>query len=253
MKPGGFILNTDPDGVSVVEFRWLSFPPLQDFKFVSHGFTIKNKEKALSTQVTKNDLKRHLRKISSGKEQVIIPQQIHGNGCVTIKKTDKLKKKYRGDAILTNRRDIFLTISVADCIPIFLIEPKRKVIGLIHAGWRGTLLGIAKQAIRKAKKEFGCKPKDFTLLFGPAIQKCCYEISNGIAILFDEDCLTRIPGKQPKLDLIFANLKQFLNCGVKREKIFVAKDCTCCNKEMFHSFRRDKDEAGRMIAFLGIK
>jgi len=154
---------------------------------------------------------------------------------------------------LTNRKDIFLTVSVADCLPIFLIEPKRKVVGLIHAGWRGTLLGIVKQATRKAKNEFGCDPQDFTLLFGPAIQRCCYEISEGIAILFDEDCLIRMPGERPKLDLTFANLKQFLDYGVKRKKIFAMKDCTCCNKDMFHSFRRDGDKAGRMIAFIGIK
>jgi copper oxidase (laccase) domain-containing protein len=62
-----------------------------------------------------------------------------------------------------------------------------------------------------------------------------------------------MPGEKPKLDLIYANLKQFLNCGVKRKKIFATNDCTCCNKDMFHSFRRDGDEAGRMIAFIGIK
>jgi YfiH family protein len=246
-------INTDIDGASVGKLRWLSFPFLQDFEFISHGFTIKSKEQALSTQVTKNNLRRLLRKISSKEKHIIVPQQVHVNGCVTIKKGDGLKKKYRGDAILTNRGDIFLTISVADCLPIFLVEPKRKVVGLIHAGWRGTLLGIAKQAIRRAKKEFGCNPEDFTLLFGPAIQKCCYEISDGIAILFEEDCLTRSPGEKPKLDLIFANLKQFLDCGVKRKKVFASNKCTCCNKEMFHSFRRDGDKAGRMIAFLGIR
>ncbi len=253
MRPGDFTLNSDPDAASAGKIRWLSFPPLQDFDFVSHGFIIKGKEQNLSTQVKKNTLKRLLKKISSEEKHIIVPQQVHGNGCLTIKKGDGLKKKYKGDAILTDRKDIFLTVSVADCLPIFLVEPKRKVVGLIHAGWRGTLLGIAKQAMRKAKNEFGCDPKGFSLLFGPAIQRCCYEISDGIAILFDEDCLIRMPGEKPKLDLVYANLKQFLNCGVQRKKIFATKDCTCCNKEIFHSFRRDGDEAGRMLAFLGIK
>jgi len=253
MGPGDFTLNSDPNTASTGKIRWLSFPPLQDFDFVSHGFIIKSKEQNLSAQVKKNSLKRLLEKIFAEEKHIIVPQQVHGNRCLTIRKGDELKKKYKGDAILTDRKDIFLAVSVADCLPVFLVEPKRKVVGLIHAGWRGTLLGIAKQAMREAKNEFGCSLEDFTLLFGPAIQRCCYEISDGIAILFDEDCLIRMPGENPKLDLIYANLKQFLNCGVKRKKIFATKDCTCCNKEIFHSFRRDGDEAGRMSAFLGIK
>jgi hypothetical protein len=253
MRPTDFILNSDIGGASAGKLRWLSFSPLLSFNFVSHGFVIKSKEQNPSTQVKRITLKKLIKRISAEEKHVIIPQQIHGNECLTIKKGEELKRKYKGDAILTNRRDIFLTVSVADCLPIFLVEPKRKVVGLVHAGWRGTLLGIAKGTIRKAKNEFGCKPEDFTLLFGPAIQKCCYEISEVMAILFDEDGLTRMPREKPKLDLIYANLKQFLNCGVKRKKIFATNDCTLCNKDMFHSFRRDGDKAGRMIAFIGIK
>jgi YfiH family protein len=253
MRPTDFILNSFTHGASTNKPRWLSFSPLLNLDFISHGFIIKNKERNLSTQVKKNTLKKLIKNISSEEKHIIVPQQIHGNGCLTIKKRDELKRKYKGDAILTDRRDIFLTVSVADCLPIFLVEPKRKVVGLVHVGWRGTLLGIAKETIRKAKNEFGCKPEDFTLLFGPAIQKCCYEISEVTAILFDEDGLTRMAGEKPKLDLMKINLKQFLNCGVKRKKIFATNDCTFCNKDMFHSFRRDGDKAGRMIAFIGIK
>lgn len=253
MRPTDFILNSVTDEASTNKLRWLSFSPLLNFDFISHGFIIKSKEQNLSTPVKKNTLKKLVKKISSEEKRIIIPQQIHGNGCLTIKKGDELKRKYKGDAILTDRKDIFLTVSVADCLPIFLVEPKRKVVGLVHAGWRGTLLGIAKETIRKAKEEFDCKPEDFTLLFGPAIQKCCYEISEVMAILFDEECLIRRPGEKPKLDLIYANLKQFLSYGVKRKKIFATNDCTFCNKDMFHSFRRDGDKAGRMIAFIGIK
>jgi YfiH family protein len=253
MKPIDSTLNSEPGGASPNKIRWLSFSFLQNFDFVSHGFIIKSKETNLSTSARKKSLQRLFKKNSSQKKQIIVPQQVHANGCLVIKKRDELKRKYKGDAIITDRKDIFLTISVADCLPIFLVDPKRKVVGLVHAGWRGTLLGIAKETVRKAQGEFGCNPKDLTLLFGPAIQKCCYEISESIALLFDNDCLIRMPDRKPQLDLIHANVKQFLNCGVKRNNIFATNDCTCCNKEMFHSFRRDGDEAGRMIAFLEIK
>jgi len=253
MRPGDFKLNSDLDPASGDKLRWLSFSPLRDFDFVEHGLIIKNPKHNLSFPVKKNSLKKLLKKITSEEKSLIVPQQIHGNGCLSIKKEDRLKKRYKGDAILTDRKDIFLTVSVADCLPIFLIEPRRKLVGLIHAGWRGTLLGIAREAIRKATDEFDCNPQDFTLLLGPAIQRCCYEVSEEIAILFDEDCSVRTSGDRPKLDLAHANVKQFLSCGAKEKNIFGITDCTCCNQDMFHSFRRDGDKAGRMIAFLGIK
>jgi YfiH family protein len=253
MRAVDITLNSDSDPVSDDKLRWLSFSSLQDFDCIEHGFIIKNKKEKLPTPVKKNALKRFLKRISSKEKHLIVLQQVHGNGCLSIKKRDELKKKYRGDAILTDRKDIFLTVWVADCLPIFLIEPKKKVVGLIHAGWRGTLLGIGKEVIKKARNDFGCDPQNLTILLGPAIQKCCYEVSEEIAILFDEDCLVRMPGHRPKLDLAYANEKQFLSCGVKEKKIFGITDCTCCNQDMFHSFRRDGDKAGRMIAFLGIK
>ena len=246
MKAEDFTLNSNG------KIRWLSFPSFQKFDFISCGFIIKSKEQNLSKPAKKNIAKKLVEKISSEKKRILIPQQVHGNGCVTIKRGEGLKRKYKADALLTDRKDVFLTVSVADCLPIFLVEPKRKVVGLIHAGWRGTLLGIAKETIRKAENEFGCKPENLTLLFGPAIQKCCYETSEAIAILFDDDCLIRSPHEKPKLDLIKANLKQFLNCGVKK-KVLVTNGCTYCEADMFHSFRREGDKAGRMIAFIGIK
>jgi YfiH family protein len=247
MREEDFALN------SKGKIRWLSFPSFQKFDFISHGFVIKSEEQHLSSPVKKSTTKRLIKKISSDEKQVIIPQQVHGNGCAIIKRGERLKRTYKADALLTNRKDVLLTVAVADCLPIFVVEPKRKVVGLIHAGWRGTLLGIAKETVRKAKSEFGCKSQDLTLLFGPAIQKCCYEISEAVAILFDDDCLMRSPRQKPKLDLIKANLKQFVNCGVKRRKILVTNDCTYCQKDMFHSFRREGDKAGRMIAFIGIR
>lgn len=247
MREENFALNSNG------KIRWLSFPSFQKFDFVSHGFIIKSEEQNLPAPVKKSTTKRLIKRISLEERQIIIPQQVHGNGCVVIKKGERLKRKYKADALLTNRKDVFLTVSVADCLPIFVVEPKRKVVGLIHAGWHGTLLGIVPETVRKAKNEFGCEPQDLTVLFGPAIQKCCYEISEAVAILFDDDCLIRGSHQKPKLDLIKANLKQFLNCGVKREKVLVTNACTYCNKDVFHSFRRDGEKAGRMIAFIGIK
>jgi YfiH family protein len=172
---------------------------------------------------------------------------------VAISARDKLQKSYSGDAVLTDRDDILVSVAVADCLPVFIVNPKRKIIGMVHAGWRGTLLGIARRTIGEAKDRFGCEPGEFTLLFGPCIRSCCYRVSERVAILFDGECVSRRRDEAPMLDLVHANLKQFTDSGVKEDKIFVFGGCTFCEKELFCSYRRDKENAGRMIGYLGLK
>jgi copper oxidase (laccase) domain-containing protein len=106
--------------------------------------------------------------------------------------------------------------------------------------------------VERAKSDFGSNPENLVFVFGPCIGKCCYEVSESLAILFPRDCLVLSRGKI-RLDLVKANLKQLIRSGVKREKIFLSNLCTFCEPELFYSFRRDKDRKKRMTAFIGIK
>jgi hypothetical protein len=178
---------------------------------------------------------------------------MHRDECVTIASRDQFKARYTGDAVLTDRDGVLISVAVADCLPIFLVNSNRRVIGMIHAGWRGTLLGIARRTLQRAKDQFGCGPGDFTVLLGPCIQSCCYRVSDDVAILFDADCVSRSHDGGRTLDLVRANLKQFVRRGVKEDKIFVVGDCTHCEEQLYHSYRREKEDAGRMIGFLGLK
>ncbi len=235
---------------SVNHFRWLTFPVLEEYNFVVSGFMVKNRVpfdgKALKPGIFFKNITRPARPVISLK-------QVHQDECVIITSRGKLKKRYRGDAILTNRKDILISIQVADCVPIFLVEEKRKVIGLIHAGWKGTLLGIARRTMEEARDRLDCKPANFTVVFGPCIRSCCYRVSDDISVLFDEKCTRRPVRSEVRLDLIRANMQQFLNCGVKEDRIFATANCTGCNAELFHSYRREKENAGRMTGFLGLK
>jgi YfiH family protein len=245
MEPSDFVVR-QAEGI-----RWLSFPPLDAFPFVLHGLTVKGQNPhAAGGKKTPGQL---LRKISRREARLVSLSQMHRDECVTITSRDQLQRRYSGDAVLTNRRDVLVSVSVADCLPIFMVNSKRKVIGMIHAGWRGTLLGIARRTLEKAKDRFGCEPGEFTLLFGPYIKSCCYRVSEGVAILFSAECMSRSPDGAPMLDLVRANLKQFAGCGVKENKIFVVDECTFCEKELFYSYRRDNENAGRMIGYLGLK
>ena len=245
MKPSDFVIKRS-EGI-----RWLSFPPLDAFPFILHGLTVKGQNPAANGG--KRATAKLLKKISRHAGRVISLLQVHRDRCVVISSGDQLQPRYSGDAVLTDRNDVLLSVSVADCLPVFMVNPKRKIIGMIHAGWRGTLLGIARRTIRDAKDRFGCEPGEFTLLFGPCIRSCCYRVSNQVAILFDGNCISRRRDGTSMLNLVRANLKQFTDCGVIENKIFVIDACTFCNKELFCSYRRDKENAGRMIGCLGLK
>jgi polyphenol oxidase len=234
-----------------LSIKWLSFSALEDYDFILHGFIIKNSNHPINNKT--KEIENLLQTMAPTKRMLISPRQMHQDECVIINKKDKLMRRYSGDALLTNRKDIFISVQVADCVPIFLVDDKRKVIGLIHAGWKGTLLGIVSRTMEKAIVQFGCKSEDFTILFGPCIRSCCYQVSDDVAILFDRKCVKRSPDGGFMLDLICANRKQFLNYGVKEKRMWATRNCTFCDEEMFHSYRREKTNAGKMIAFLGLK
>ena len=231
--------------------RWLSFPPLDAFPFVLHGFLTRSQHgsKAGGVQPARNFLHR----IASDKRRLVSLTQKHQDRCVVIAQGDELKRKYQGDAILTDRADILITIQVADCLPIYLVEEKRKVIGLVHAGWKGTLLRIAPKTLDRARSELGCRASEFTVLIGPCIQGCCYQVSGSLAVLFDKRCIGRGRRNQSTVDLTCANVKQLVDYGVKEYRIFESGQCTCCNDDLFFSHRREGGSAGRMIAFMGLK
>ena len=245
MRSSDFVVNL------ACGIRWLSFPPLDAYLFILHGFVIKNRN--FPPDAKTQEIENLFQKITSEKRMLISLSQMHQDECGIILSKDRLKRRYKGDALLTDRNDIFISVWVADCLPIFLVEEKRRVIGLVHAGWRGTLLGIARKTIEEAKHQLGCEPGDFTILFGPCIRNCCYQVSDEVAILFDEKCVNRARDGKVTLDLICVNLKQLVSCGVIEDKIFATKSCTCCDKKLFHSYRRERENAGRMIAFLGLK
>ncbi|HEX7400679.1 MAG TPA: peptidoglycan editing factor PgeF [candidate division Zixibacteria bacterium] len=229
---------------------WLTFPLLEKHNMVLHGFTTRKHPASFEQNINPDHL---IRKITRIRRPVISLRQVHQDECVVITSKDKLRKDYRGDAVLTDRKDIFISIQVADCVPIFMLDEKKKVIGLIHAGWKGTLLGIAKRTIETAKEQLGCEPEDFTVWFGPSIRSCCYRVSDDVAILFDDKCVHSSPPRGATLDLVRINRKQLAGCGVKDNRMFATVSCTCCEEKLFYSYRREKENTGRMVGFLGLK
>jgi hypothetical protein len=233
------------------EFNYLKFSPLEKFGFVRHGFILGKKD---GTGINSSDIP-ELISIASGipeeKFRVVIPKQVHQVQVLSFK--EKMQEKIiqmEGDALLTDQDNLFLIIQVADCLPVFLADPANEIMGLAHIGWRGALSGMAEEVIRKFKEVFNAKPSDLHLVFGPSIGKCCYKVSEGLAVLFDEKYIDK-RGMENYLDLVRFVKDEFLKAGVKEENILVFSECTFCGDKRYQSYRRDKEKTGRMVAFIG--
>jgi YfiH family protein len=230
------------------QFFYIVFPPLEKYDFLISGFVAKNPK--FNFYFLKRFLKKQLREDL----KLAIPRQRHSKNILAIRtKSDlKLLKRDVFDGVLTNLKNIVLCVCVADCVPIFILDHKQKVVGMIHSGWRGALLNMAQESISQMIKCFKSNPQDITLVLGPFIQSCCYEISPAVAILFTPDCLKK-DKDGIKLDLGKILLKQFMKSGVKQKNIFVSDECTFCNVGKYYSYRREKNKSKRMVGFIGIK
>ncbi|MGB6432392.1 MAG: peptidoglycan editing factor PgeF [Candidatus Acidiferrales bacterium] len=190
----------------------------------------------------------------------------------------------RADALLTQTPGILLTVQTADCVPILLVDTRRRAIAAIHAGWRGTLARIAQKTLGKMRMSFGTRPADVIAALGPSIGPCCYEVGPEVAQLFaaqfsaaknwfagpfdrlssgeEPNPLPWLnmmpPGHQPppprvQLDLRAANRWQLLDAGVPSARIAVSPLCTACRTDLLFSYRREGAATGRLMSAIGIR
>ncbi|HVO40533.1 MAG TPA: polyphenol oxidase family protein [Spirochaetia bacterium] len=157
-----------------------------------------------------------------------------------------------GDGMVSDRPDALLTVTVADCLPVFLADKGRGAYGIVHSGWKGT--GIVREALRLMTKAFGTAPAEVLAVLGPCIGTCCYRVQHAryekFRLDFGDHAVARGPGPDDyRLDLRAANVELLAQAGVS--DIRVASDCTCCSPAL-GSFRRQGPESfTRMLAFIG--
>lgn len=179
---------------------------------------------------------------------IIIPKQVH-SGDVTI--YTEAGQLIDTDGIITNNKEFILSIQVADCIPIYFYDKKNQNIGLVHAGWRGVNLGIIENSI-KQMKILGSEMIYVNVLLGPSIRQCCFEVGSEVGELFNKKYQLIGKGDRTQLDLQGVVIEKLINKNIHSENIFDVKECTCCS-DQYHSFRRDGDKAGGMIAMIGFQ
>jgi YfiH family protein len=186
----------------------------------------------------------------------------------------------RGDASLTNTPGLLLAVQTADCVPILLVDPKKRAVAAIHAGWRGTLRRILAKTVGRLQMDFGSNPSDILAAIGPSIGPCCYEVGTEVATqflsqfadapsYFDEfrtgdepnpiQWLNMMPpGHQPppknvQLDLRKANHAQLIAAGLLAKNIFTIDLCTACHPDLLFSYRKQGPASGRLMSVIAIR
>jgi len=174
--------------------------------------------------------------------QLATVKQVHSSTCVAA--GGRTGVIAQADALVENRPGAVVAVKTADCIPVLLADERNRAVAAVHAGWRGTVAHIVERAVEAMSAEFGTRAADLRAAIGPGIGKCCYEVGPEVSAQFG------LQGRA-HLDLPGENRKQLINLGILADRVYVSDLCTMCRPE-FHSFRRDKEDAGRMYSFIGI-
>ncbi len=165
------------------------------------------------------------------------------------------------DGLVTNVPGICLVTFYADCVPLFLVDPVKKAIGLSHSGWRGTVGKIGKVTVQAMMREYGSRTEDIVAAIGPSICQDCYEVSEDVIDRFRDSfneavwprLFYRKENGKYQLDLWRANEEVFLEAGIRKENLAVTNLCTHCNQEVLFSHRATGEKRGNLSAFLALK
>jgi len=207
--------------------------------------------------------KKFFNKLGIDKNLIVRADLVHGNKVALVSKKESGQIIERTDGLLTKEKNLFLTITTADCLPIFIYDPEKEIIGLIHGGWRSLADNILKEAINKIINNFKSNPAHILIGIGPGISQCHFEIKFEAKkdplqklcdrIIFAQGVVLKRDNK------IFLDLKelaklQLIELGIKEENIEISSECTFCLKDKYFSYRRDKPEQIKtMLAIIGQK
>ncbi len=169
------------------------------------------------------------------------------------------------DGLITNKKNKILSISVADCIDLMFFDPVKNVIANTHSGWQGTYKLISHKTVEKMVDNYGCDVKNIICCIGPSIRKCHFEVERDVSDKFYEkfkhlsnidDIISKgkIENEKQKynIDTILINKTVLMQMGLKEENIVDCGLCTVCNREKFHSYRVDKELAGRNTGIIAL-
>ncbi len=182
-------------------------------------------------------------------ENVALQRQVHGDTISCVTNGGEIGAS---DAMITNKNNIGLAISSADCAAIFLFDRKKKIIAAVHSGWRGTQKKILLKTLQRLYDDFGSQPEDLIAYIGPSISQKNYEVGKEVAELFEER-YSIAWGEKYLLNVSGANYDMLLSSGLSKNNIQVSSLCSYETNNMLHSYRRDGLHSGRALGVIAIK
>lgn len=228
---------------------------------IVHCYTLKNGLDFKSTSSIKNQ---SIEKICSAleidKKRYVRANQAHTKNIQIV--DDINISKEDTDALITNKRNIALATTSADCISLLMFDFKKNVIAAVHSGWRGTVKKIAKEVVKKMSEVYGCNASDIICCICPSIRKCHFEVDYDVKEIFEktfkyegiiEKGIIKDGVQKYNIDTIEINKRMLKELGLKDENIIDSKLCTVCNSDKFHSYRNDKPNYGLNVAIIELK
>jgi len=157
------------------------------------------------------------------------------------------------DAVLSCQSGHVAAVRTADCVPVLLAGCKGKCVCAVHSGWRGMVCGIITKAVAELQNKAGCDPENIYASAGPCIGACCYEVGREVSQEFIkadlEDAVIRTKGKD-RIDLGLAAEIQLEQAGIPSQNVDIIRKCTSCHEDLFYSYRRDREHAGRQLNWI---
>ncbi|GAA0176978.1 peptidoglycan editing factor PgeF [Clostridium sediminicola] len=178
-------------------------------------------------------------------------KQIHSNDVIIFD-----NKIVEGDALITDKKDIAIGVFTADCVPIIILDKRKKVVAAVHSGWKGTYKDIIIKTVHNMIEKYQCNISDLLFYIGPHNMDCCYEVSEELIEKFkDKQCFfDKSINNGRFLSLQKCIILQLESIGVHKKNIFSINKCTFCNEEYsLHSYRKQSDNYGRMFSFVIIR
>ena len=272
------IIHVNKNGIQYIQFRKL----LEYSDIIRHAYSLGTDVNFRTAKVNKqklsedeynlaiNSYKTLCNAIGSNYINTVKTNQKHTD---TIKVANKkikedepdfnLTEYNETDGIVTNKKNLILSTTNADCILLLLFDPIKKVIANVHSGWRGTLQRISIKAIEKMEKEYNCNPKDIICCICPSIRKCHFEVEKEVKDMFEgefksiiekNDIITEtVTSKKWTIDTVLINQVILKEKGLKKENIIDSKICSVCNSNLVHSFRVEKEGYGLETAIIELK
>jgi YfiH family protein len=272
----------------------LELTPFKKFPWLAHGFSTRtggasvlaSGERVLNLGFTEWDTREAVQKnreawqsALAANDLTLVPLRQFHSAMIRFFQTTP-SQSCKGDASLTNEPGLLLAVQTADCVPILLVDPKKRAVAAIHAGWRGTLARVAEKTVGQMRMRFRSKPADLLAAVGPSIGGCCYEVGTELVSKFTsqfahaEEWFDELrtgdepnplqwlnmmpPGHQPppknvRLDLRKANRAQLLAVGLAEKNVYISDLCTACHRDLLFSYRQEADRSGRLMSVIGIR